>query len=206
MIATPRADALHARRRSTTALLANLCGPLDANLRQIEAAFDVTITHRGGDFAIAGARRASREGGAKRSSASTRARRSRSRSTTSSSAWSRSRRTVTVTPRPTSRRRRRRCCARAASTCTARTPNQVAVPARTSRRTTSRSASGPPGTGKTYLAVAVRGRRARARRGQAHRPRAPRGRGRRAAGLPARRPRAEGRSRTCGRSTTRSTT
>ena len=36
-------------------LLANLCGPLDVNLRQIEAAFDVAITHRGGDFAIAGA-------------------------------------------------------------------------------------------------------------------------------------------------------
>jgi phosphate starvation-inducible PhoH-like protein len=36
-------------------VLANLCGPLDANLRQIEAAFDVSITHRGGEFAIAGA-------------------------------------------------------------------------------------------------------------------------------------------------------
>ena len=35
-------------------VLANLCGPLDANLRQIEAAFDVAITRRGGDFAIAG--------------------------------------------------------------------------------------------------------------------------------------------------------
>jgi len=34
--------------------LANLCGPLDANLRQIEAALDVTITHRGGAFSIAG--------------------------------------------------------------------------------------------------------------------------------------------------------
>jgi len=34
--------------------LANLCGPLDANLRQIEAACDVTITHRGGTFSIAG--------------------------------------------------------------------------------------------------------------------------------------------------------
>ena len=34
--------------------LANLCGPLDANLRQIEAALDVTITHRGGGFTIAG--------------------------------------------------------------------------------------------------------------------------------------------------------
>jgi phosphate starvation-inducible PhoH-like protein len=32
-----------------------LCGPLDANLRQIEAALDVAITRRGGDFAIAGA-------------------------------------------------------------------------------------------------------------------------------------------------------
>ena len=27
--------------------LANLCGPLDANLRQIEAALDVTISRRG---------------------------------------------------------------------------------------------------------------------------------------------------------------
>src|SRR5438105_11414024 len=34
--------------------LANLCGPLDANLRQIEAALDVAISHRGADFAIAG--------------------------------------------------------------------------------------------------------------------------------------------------------
>ena len=34
--------------------LANLTGPLDANLRQIEAALDVTITHRGGAFSIAG--------------------------------------------------------------------------------------------------------------------------------------------------------
>jgi phosphate starvation-inducible PhoH-like protein len=35
--------------------LANLCGPLDANLRQIEAACDVAITHRGDAFTIAGA-------------------------------------------------------------------------------------------------------------------------------------------------------
>jgi phosphate starvation-inducible PhoH-like protein len=34
--------------------LANLCGPLDANLRQIEAALDVTITRRGGTFTVAG--------------------------------------------------------------------------------------------------------------------------------------------------------
>jgi len=34
--------------------LANLCGPLDANLRQIEAALDVTIAHRSGEFTLAG--------------------------------------------------------------------------------------------------------------------------------------------------------
>ena len=34
--------------------LANLCGPLDANLRQIEAALDVAIAHRGGDFMLTG--------------------------------------------------------------------------------------------------------------------------------------------------------
>jgi len=34
--------------------LANLTGPLDANLRQIEAALDVAISHRGGDFSIVG--------------------------------------------------------------------------------------------------------------------------------------------------------
>jgi len=34
--------------------LANLCGPLDANLRQIEAALDVAIAHRGGDFTLTG--------------------------------------------------------------------------------------------------------------------------------------------------------
>jgi len=34
--------------------LANLCGPLDTNLRQIEAALDVTIAHRGGTFTLAG--------------------------------------------------------------------------------------------------------------------------------------------------------
>ncbi len=34
--------------------LANLTGPMDANLRQIEAALDVTIAHRGGVFTING--------------------------------------------------------------------------------------------------------------------------------------------------------
>ena len=34
--------------------LANLCGPLDENLRQIEAAFDVTIGRRGAHFRVTG--------------------------------------------------------------------------------------------------------------------------------------------------------
>ena len=38
------------------ARLAALCGPLDANLRQIETALDVSIARRGERFAIAGAR------------------------------------------------------------------------------------------------------------------------------------------------------
>jgi phosphate starvation-inducible PhoH-like protein len=37
--------------------LANLCGPLDANLRQIEAALDVTIARRGATFNVSGERR-----------------------------------------------------------------------------------------------------------------------------------------------------
>ncbi|MEP7328353.1 MAG: PhoH family protein [Betaproteobacteria bacterium] len=45
--------------------LANLTGPMDANLRQIEAALDVTITHRGGTFTINGdPARAARAGAA----------------------------------------------------------------------------------------------------------------------------------------------
>jgi phosphate starvation-inducible PhoH-like protein len=41
-------------------VLANLCGPLDANLRQIEAALDVAIAHRGGRFTLTGTPRQSR--------------------------------------------------------------------------------------------------------------------------------------------------
>ncbi|HET9670988.1 MAG TPA: PhoH family protein [Casimicrobiaceae bacterium] len=37
--------------------MANLCGPLDANLRQIEAALDVTIARRGASFNVTGERR-----------------------------------------------------------------------------------------------------------------------------------------------------
>jgi phosphate starvation-inducible PhoH-like protein len=38
------------------ARLAALCGPLDGNLRQIEQALDVTISHRGGHFGVHGAK------------------------------------------------------------------------------------------------------------------------------------------------------
>jgi len=34
--------------------LANLCGPMDENLRQVEAAFDVTISRRGASFRFSG--------------------------------------------------------------------------------------------------------------------------------------------------------
>jgi len=58
----PGAGASPARRSTETftlapidnRALANLCGPLDANLRQIEAALDVTIGRRGADFSITG--------------------------------------------------------------------------------------------------------------------------------------------------------
>ncbi|EEO28020.1 PhoH family protein [Oxalobacter paraformigenes] len=39
--------------------LANLCGPLDENLRQIQAALDIEITRRGGNFIISGKNAAS---------------------------------------------------------------------------------------------------------------------------------------------------
>ena len=42
--------------------LANLCGPLDANLRQIEAALDVTIARRGASFSVSGPRRQAAHG------------------------------------------------------------------------------------------------------------------------------------------------
>ena len=61
----------HARERDTARItdaitlapldnraLANLCGPLDANLRQIEAALDVAIARRGASFTVSGSRTA----------------------------------------------------------------------------------------------------------------------------------------------------
>ena len=107
--------------------------------------------------------------------------------------------------RATAGRRSAGCCRRAAPTCTARTPRQreylrSIVDARHHVRHR-------PGRHRQDLPRGrLRGRRARARRGEAHRARAPRGRGGRAARLPARRPRRRRSIRTCGRSTTRSTT
>ncbi|MEA3114409.1 MAG: phosphate starvation-inducible protein PhoH, partial [Caballeronia sp.] len=40
--------------RDDNARLANLCGPLDENLRQIEQALDVTLTRRGHKITIRG--------------------------------------------------------------------------------------------------------------------------------------------------------
>ncbi len=59
--------------------LANLCGSLDANLRQIEAALDVTIARRGATFTLRGARARRRTGQPRRCIASMPGRRSRSR-------------------------------------------------------------------------------------------------------------------------------
>ena len=59
----PRRDGSPARSREQQEItlapldnhaLANLCGPLDANLRQIEAALDVSLAHRGGSFTLTG--------------------------------------------------------------------------------------------------------------------------------------------------------
>ena len=134
--------------------LANLCGPLDANLRQIEAALDVTIARRGGDV------HASRGDPAQ----AARAARGAASASTRRAAKPLSVDDIQLGPgrdhdaaRDAAGRRRattaRRCCARAAPTCTA------------ARRTRSRTCKhiqahditfgiGPAGTGKTYLAVA----------------------------------------------------
>ena len=88
---------------------------------------------------------------------------------------------------------------------TARTPNQ-SLYIQALERVDLVFGLGPAGTGKTYLAVAVGGAVPGAGHGGSHRAVAAGGRGGRAAGLPAGRPAREGQSRTCGRSTTPSTT
>ena len=49
-----KAKALEFIADADNARLANLCGPLDANLRQIEAALNVTIRRRGARFSVQG--------------------------------------------------------------------------------------------------------------------------------------------------------
>jgi phosphate starvation-inducible protein PhoH and related proteins len=53
-MATPREDLSFTLSPLDNRALANLCGPLESNLRQIEAALDVAIGHRGGDFVVSG--------------------------------------------------------------------------------------------------------------------------------------------------------
>ncbi|MDQ6620132.1 MAG: PhoH family protein [Pseudomonadota bacterium] len=53
-MATPREELELTLEPLDNRALANLCGPLEANLRQIQAALDVSITHRGGSFVVSG--------------------------------------------------------------------------------------------------------------------------------------------------------
>ena len=145
--------------------LANLCGALDANLRQIEAALDVTIARRGAAFNVTGAPAQVEHGEralqrfyaeaekplsvddiqlglveiAARRPASP-PRRAGARCAASSGEGQASSKAV-------------RCCARGAPTCTGARRTRSPISKRSSR-TTSRFGIGPAGTGKTYLAVA----------------------------------------------------
>ena len=132
--------------------LANLTGPLDANLRQIEAALDVAIAPPRRRVHDRGRRRPRPRAPAKRCSASTPRRKSRCRSTTSSSAWSRSRRRHATPAAADADDGAPRLHTRRAD-LHGRTPNQVAY----LKDITSHDITfgiGPAGTGKTYLAVA----------------------------------------------------
>jgi phosphate starvation-inducible PhoH-like protein len=133
--------------------LANLCGPLDANLRQIEAALDVAISHRGADFAIAGAPRQTASRRHARCSASMPKRRSRCRWTTSSSAWSSSTLSRRGSHRAGRHGRRVPLLRTRRTDLHGRTPNQVAYLKAIGAHDIT-FGIGPAGTGKTYLAVA----------------------------------------------------
>jgi phosphate starvation-inducible PhoH-like protein len=149
--------------------LANLTGPLDANLRQIEAALDVAISHRGGSFTIAGdPTQAARAGEALQrfyaaAEEAAVGRRHPARAGRDHLAERRRARRAG--------RRRARAAHAARRTCTAarRTRSRTS---RTSSATTSRSASAR-GHRQDVSRRRVRGRRARARSRQAHRARAP---------------------------------
>ena len=122
--------------------LANLCGALDENLRQIETALDVSIARRGERFALDRRARTDAARGAGAASASTQqadadlvgrrhpARADRGRAAARADAGD--------------GRRQPRAASRAGADLHGRTPHQVAVPASTSRSTTSPSASARP--------------------------------------------------------------
>ena len=159
--------------RDDNARLANLCGPLDENLRQIEQALDVTLSRRGHRIAIRGRGASSRS---PRSRTSTTARAMRCRSTTSSSRWSK------CATRPATAARTRSTCAFAATPTIRSTARRTdrrqragrgPAPKLYTRRADLRGRTpaqreylkqilshdvtfgiGPAGTGKTYLAVA----------------------------------------------------
>jgi hypothetical protein len=126
--------------------LANLCGALDENLRQIETAYDVTIARRGERFTLRGHPAQSAQAAQMPCSTSTPRPTSICRSTPSSSAWSRSGatgrggqvRAGLLTRKPELH---------------GRTPRQVQY-LRQIQEHDITFGIGPAGTGKTYLAVA----------------------------------------------------
>ena len=136
-------------RRSTITRSRTLCGPLDANLRQIEAALDVAIAHRGGTFTLAG--RAAQTKLAAEALRRFYAHAEKPLSVDDIQLGLIEITTQRAAGRP--RRRRRRDCAPGAPICTA---------ARRTRSTYLKHIHdhditfgiGPAGTGKTYLAVA----------------------------------------------------
>ena len=173
------------------ARLANLCGPLDENLRQIEVALDVQIRRRGDKFRVVGAARGARRATCCASCSTIAADEEVDARATCTS---RLRERATSAGPPAERPRRAGIRARAARQRSARAaPHQREYLAQI-RAHDLTFGIGPAGTGKTYLAVACAVEALRARRGPAHRAGAPGGRSGRAARLPARRPRAEGRS------------
>jgi hypothetical protein len=162
---------------------------LDANLRQIEAALDVAITAPGAEFSIAGAP-ASTAMRPTRCGASTPAPPSRCPSTTSSSGWSsrgpprRAARPPAASTSP--------CCARGGPTCTAEPPTRSPTCAR-SRATTSRSGSARRAPARRTSPSPARSTRSSATRSGASCWCGPAVEAGERLGLPARRPRAEGR-------------
>ena len=186
--------------------LANLCGPLDANLRQIETALDVDDrAPRRARSRIAGAPRKAAQAARGAARASTRAPRE------PLSVDDIQLGLVEIARAPRAGGRARQAPRRAAAAHAPRRPARPhAAPGRSTcsdiQRARHHVRHRPRRHRQDLPRRRLRGRRARARRGQAHRAGAPGGRGRRAAGLPARATSRRRSIRTCARCTTRSTT